>query len=218
MKALWIVGGAGAALEAWAVHAALQPSRPDLRLAGFITLEPQPEFDPAGLAVVLEPEFLASFDAAAHHVVLALGSPRARLRAARAYSDRGFSFASLIHPSAVIGPRVQLGQGAIVMAAAVLETDVRIGDHALINVQCSVAHECRIGDACSLGPGVHLAGRVTVGDACDIGVGAVLRPRVTLGSHIVVGAGAVVVKDQASPATLVGVPARPIEAAPPARP
>lgn len=212
MKTLWIVGGAGAALEAWAVHAALQPSRPDLRLGGFITLEPRPEFDPEGLAIVLEPEFLASFDPSGHHVVLALGNPAARLRAARAYADRGFAFATLIHPSAVIGPRVRLGQGVIVMAAAVLETDVRVGDHALINVQCSVAHECRIGEACSLGPGVHLAGRVTVGDACDIGVGAVLRPGVTLGSRIVVGAGAVVVKDQLAPATLVGVPARPIAA------
>lgn len=208
MKPLWIVGGAGAALEAWAVYEALASRGNAPPLAGFVTLEPNTEFDPQGLAVVLERDFASRTDPACTQVVLALGQPAARARAAGNFAAMGCSFATLIHPSAIIGPRVALGAGSIVMAGAVLETDVHVGAHAMLNVSCSVAHECRIGECCSLGPGVHLAGRVRLGDRCDVGVGAVVRPQVTLGDDVIVGAGAAVISDHRGPATLAGVPAR----------
>lgn len=208
MKSLWIVGGAGAALEAWAVHAALSTRGEAPPLAGFVTLEPRPEFDPREQEVVLETEFAMRTNPASSIVVLALGSPVARSRAARNYAAMGFSFGTLVHPSTLIGPRVTIGAGSIVMAATVLETDVQLGEHCMVNVSCSVAHECRVGSFTSLGPGVHLAGRVTIGDLCDLGVGAVVRPDITLGDRIVVGAGAAVVADHPGPATLAGVPAR----------
>lgn len=205
MKRLWIVGGSGAALEAAAVAAA-----EGREVAGYVV--PAGErtgFDPRGAAVRAEPEFLAEADAELDEVVLALGAPGVRARAAAAYAERGLGFATLVHPRAVLGPRVELGGGSIVMAGAVLETDVRTGAHALINVQASLAHECVLGACCSIGPGVHLAGRVQLGDRCDVGVGAALRPGVRLGSDVVVGAGAAVVGDFAGPGVLLGVPARP---------
>lgn len=210
MKALWIVGGAGAALEVWAVHAALLAQRSAVPLAGFVTLEPTTEFDPRGHPVVLESGFALHADPASNAVVLALGNPSVRMRAAANFSRMGYGFATLVHPSAIVGPRVSLGAGSVVMAGAVLETDVQVGEHALINVHASIAHESRIGACCSLGPGARLAGRVTLGARCDLGVGAVVRPYVTLGDDVVAGAGAVIVKDCTGPATLVGVPARPL--------
>jgi len=208
VKALWIVGGAGAALEVWTVHAALAVKGPAPPLAGFVTVEASLAFEPRELSVLREDRFLGEMDPAANQVVLALGVPRLRMRAAERYRAAGFAFCTLVHPRSVIGPRVELGIGSVVMAGAVLETDISTGPHALINVQASVAHEGRLGTACSLGPGVHLAGRVQLGDCCDLGVGAVIRPGIRLGSDVVVGAGAVVVKDFPGPGTLLGVPAR----------
>lgn len=209
MTKLWIAGGAGAALETWAVHRALAATGHSVpTLAGFLVIEP-PSFDPGDLQVRDEAAFLAEADPGTEQVVLALGSPRLRQKAARRFEAQGFRFATLVHPTAVLGPEVRLGPGCVVMALAVLETHVTVGAHGLINVQASIAHEGRLGEACSLGPGVHLAGRVTLGDRCDLGVGAVIRPGVTLGSDLVVGAGAAVVKDHPGPALLAGVPARP---------
>jgi sugar O-acyltransferase (sialic acid O-acetyltransferase NeuD family) len=209
MKQLWIVGGAGAALEAWTVHAALESQGQVPPLAGFVTLDSGTEFDPLGRSVTLERDFLRLMDPSSNQVVLAIGTPSSRARAAQLYAARGFSFCTLIHPRAIIGPRVDLGVGSIVMAGTILETDLVVGPHAMINVQVSIAHECRIGSTCSIGPGVHLAGRVTLGDRCDLGVGAVIRPGINLGSDVVVGAGAVVVKHFLTTGTLLGVPARP---------
>lgn len=209
MKSLWIVGGAGAALEVWAVLRALEASaRMPYALRGFILVEAAPEFDAERLEIRAEQEFLNSASTTEHEVVLAVGSPRSRAGIAERFSTAGFRFPILVHPQVIVGPHVSLGPGSVVMAGSVLETHVSTGSHALINVQTSLAHECRLGDCCSLGPGVHLGGRVRLGDRCDLGVGAVIRPGVTLGADLVVGAGAAVVEDHQGPGTLVGVPAR----------
>ena len=62
----------------------------------------------------------------------------------RNYAAMGFSFGTLVHPSTLIGPRVTIGAGSIVMAATMLETDVQLGEHCMVNVSCSVPHECRV--------------------------------------------------------------------------
>lgn len=210
VKDLWIAGGSGAALEVWAVLRALEEAgRAPGTFKGFLLIEP-PEFDPLGHALESEADFLATADPATNLVALGIGAPRTRQRAASNFQARGFALATLVHPTAVVGPQVLLGEGSVVMAQAVLETHARLGGLALINVHSSIAHGCVLGEACSLGPGAHLAGQVTLGDRCDLGVGAVVRPKVTLGCDIVVGAGAAVVRDHGDSGVLVGVPARPL--------
>ena len=97
MKFLWIVGGAGAALEVWAVLRARE-SRSEIRhtLRGFLLLGEAPEFDSEGLEVMPEQDFLRSASPAEHEVVLAVGSPRSRNRLATTFSDAGFGFATLV--------------------------------------------------------------------------------------------------------------------------
>jgi sugar O-acyltransferase (sialic acid O-acetyltransferase NeuD family) len=208
---LWVIGGSGAALEVWAVHQALQARGLEtLPLAGFVNLHSEASFPTEGLPCRAEREFLDSADPMVNRVVLALGSPSQRARAAATYSARGFSFETLVHPAAILGPRVTLEAGCVVMAGAVLETHVHVGPHGLINVLASIAHEGHLGPCCSLGPGARLAGKATLGARCDVGVGAVLRPGVRLGDDVVVGAGAAVVSDWSGPITLIGVPARPL--------
>ncbi|HEU4950726.1 MAG TPA: acetyltransferase [Holophagaceae bacterium] len=207
MKELWIAGGSGAALEAWAVARAM--AAPPWRLRGFLVASDGIDFDPEGLEVLEESRFLDQPEHRGSLVVVALGDPRLRERVVARFAAKGLAFATLVHPSAVIGPNCTLGEGSVVMAQAVLETHVKVGSHALLNVGCSIAHNGVLGSFCSLGPGVRLAGWASLGDRCDLGVGCSLRPRVALGPDTRVGAGAAVVSDHPGGATLVGVPARP---------
>lgn len=207
MKDLWIVGGSGAALEVWAVAQAV--TNAPWRLRGFLVADGNLTFDPQDLEVREESVFLADPSARDALVVLAIGEPTLRAKVASRYSEKGVGFATLIHPTALVGPNCTLGTGSVVMAQAVLETHVSVGDHALLNVGCSIAHNGMIGACCSLGPGVRLAGWASLGECCDLGVSCCLRPRVTLGPRTRVGAGAAIVKDHPGDVTLIGVPARP---------
>jgi len=212
VKRWWIAGASGGALEVWAVARALEElDRLPVPLMGVLVVAGPPEFDPERLAVREESEFLARADPMVEGVVLAVGNPQIRSRMAVRFSAAGFRFPTLVHPTAVIGPRVLVGEGSVLMAQAVLETDVTVGPHVLINVGASVAHNGEIGACSSLGPGVRLGGWVRVGDRCDLGVACCVRPRTTLGPDTVVGAGAAVVKDHLGGMVLVGVPARPLK-------
>ena len=211
MQDLWIVGGSGAALEVWAVARAMEASGPQpWKLRGFLVIEGGPEFDPEGLEVRNEAAFLATPPTSQALIVVGLGEPSLRQKVARTYATRGFQFATLIHPRAIVGPACSVGEGSVLMALSVLETHVKVGEHALLNVGSSIAHNGSLGTCCSLGPGVRLAGWVTLGDRCDLGVGCCVRPRVTLGADTRVGAGAAVVADHPGSVTLVGVPAAPL--------
>lgn len=211
MKDLWIVGGSGAALEAWAVAKAMEDAASQAwKVRGFLVLDKSTEFDPEDLDLQDERAFLEAPPVDSTLVVLALGDPALREKVARRYSAKGLAFATLIHPTAIVGPNCTVGEGGILMAYSVLETHVTVGAHALINVGSSVAHNGTLGSCCNLGPGVHLAGWVSLGDRCDLGVGCCIRPRVKLGSDTRVGAGAAVVKNHPGQATLTGVPARPM--------
>gem|GEM_PF-4967235 len=193
-------------MEVWAVHQALLEAGRDVpALAGLVAVRP-PGFDTEGLRVLREEEFILEARPGEDVVVVAIGSPANRWRVAGQLRDQGFGFATLVHPTAILGPCCQVGEGSVVMASAVLETHVSVGTHALLNVQCSLAHGCALGSVCNLGPGAHLAGDVHMGDRCDLGVGAVVRPGIRMGNDVTVGAGGAVVRDWTGPVVLAGVP------------
>lgn len=140
--------------------------------------------------------------------VIAIGNSAMRKTLAVRYSEAGFSYLSLIHPSVRKSNTVAIGHGSILCAGTTLTTDIVIGIHVIINLHCTIGHDVTIGDYCTLSPGVHVSGGVSIGAGCEIGTGAVLLPGVSLGAGCRVGAGAVVHRDLEAGKTYVGVPAR----------
>lgn len=143
-------------------------------------------------------------------LVNGLGSialPKERKDLFERYAALGFSFATVVHPSAVVASDVELAEGVQVMAGAVIQPGSRLGRNAIVNTRSSVDHDCRIGDHVHLAPGVTLSGAVTVGDAAHIGTGATVIQGVTIGGGALIAAGAVVIKDIPAGAVAVGVPA-----------
>lgn len=138
--------------------------------------------------------------------IIAIGNNQIRKRIAQENPD--LHFATLVHPTAVIGKDAVIEGGTTVMAQAVIQPFAHVGAHAIINTGTIVEHDNVIGDFSHLSPRVALGGAVKVGEETHIGIGAVVRHGITIGSQVVVGAGAVVVKDIEVPGTYVGVPAK----------
>lgn len=141
-------------------------------------------------------------------VAIAVGDPAVRQRLAASAAGLGLSFASLVHPAAVVSRHAAVGAGVIAAAGAIVTSSAAIGDHVILNLGCTVAHDAALGDFATLAPGVHVNGHARLGEGCDVGAGAVVLPKVEIGAWSVVGAGAVVTKNLPARVTAVGVPAR----------
>ena len=138
----------------------------------------------------------------------AAGLPDKRAEVYARFKQWGYSFLQVIHPSAVIGTGVRLGEGVQIMAGAVIQPDTTIGANALINTRASVDHDCQIGDHAHIAPGTTLCGAVSVGHTTHIGAGTTVIQGVHIGRRCLIGAGSLVIRDLADGKKAYGVPAK----------
>jgi sugar O-acyltransferase (sialic acid O-acetyltransferase NeuD family) len=139
---------------------------------------------------------------------IAIGNNAIRKEKACYIKEKGYSFATVIHPSSIIAKDVSIGIGTVIMAGAVINSDSIIGEHVTINTGSTVDHDCHIGNFAHISPGVNLAGNVTIGAGSHICIGSTVIPGITIGDDVIVGAGASVIRDLPSSVTAVGVPAK----------
>jgi len=123
------------------------------------------------------------------------------------FKEKGYSFANVIHSSAIIAKDVTLSEGVQVMAGGIIQTGSTIGPNTIINTRSSIDHDCKIGAHVHIAPGVIISGGVEIGDGVHIGTGAVLIQGIKIGSNSLVGAGSVVIRDVIAETTVIGVPA-----------
>lgn len=159
-----------------------------------------------GLPVAARPEELPAFEGA----IVAIGNNRVRREIFERLKAAGHAMVSAVHPSAVLSPRVALGEGVLVVAGVIVNIDARIGNNVILNTGATVDHDCLVGDHVHIAPGTHLAGNVRVGEGAFLGLGTRAVPGVTVGEWAVCGAGSVLVRDVEASTTVVGVPARPL--------
>lgn len=125
-------------------------------------------------------------------LVISIGSNRVRKLVSRRFT---LVYACAIHPSAIVSPYAQIGEGTVVMQGAIIQSDARIGRHCIINTGASVDHECRIDDYVHISPHSSLCGNVHVGEGTWIGAGSIIIPGIKIGKWCTIGAGSVVISD-----------------------
>lgn len=164
-----------------------------------------------GVPVIGDDNVVLGFAPNSVLLVNALGSvgmPDKRKAIFEKFKQLKYRFARVIHPSAVIGLEVELGEGVQVMAGAVVQPGARIGDNTLINTRSSVDHDCILGAHVHVAPGATLSGGVRLEEGVHIGAGAVLIQAVRVGRNSIVAAGAVVVGNVLSNTKVAGIPAK----------
>lgn len=79
-----------------------------------------------------------------------------------------------IHPTAIMGKDVSLGEGVAIGPYAVIEDNVSIGDKAIIYAGCFIGHHAKIGSNTLIYPNVSIRERVTIGSRVIIHSGTVV--------------------------------------------
>lgn len=164
-----------------------------------------------GLIVMGSDEEIMKYPIEAIRLVNGVGSVRVdprRRQLFELFKSKGYRFASVVHPSAIISADVVLSEGVQIMAGAIVQAGCHVGINAVINTGSVVDHDCHIGDHAHICPGVTLSGGVRVGESAHVGTGATVIQGVRIGRNSLVAAGTVVIRDVPDSATVAGVPAK----------
>ena len=145
--------------------------------------------------------------AADHVVVCSIGNPERR-RFIEQAQRIGFSFATIVHPTARVSSRSVLGSGCIVSAGSIIASHARIGPHTIINRGCLIGHHTSIGEFVTISPGANIGGAIDIGDRVCVGMGATVLEYLKVGSDSRIAAGALVTRDVPSGVQVRGFPAR----------
>ncbi|HEU5290303.1 MAG TPA: acetyltransferase [Cyclobacteriaceae bacterium] len=209
MKDIAIVGSGGLGKETAVLVHQINEQELTWNLTGFYDDGMQAGQKVAGHLVLGKIEELNKVDYPLY-VVVAIGDPIVKKRIVQRIQNAQIKFPVLVHPSAVIGLNIQVGEGSIITAGCRLTVDIKIERHVLLNLNTTVGHDVVINNFSSIMPGVHLSGHVKVGESVLIGTGASVLQQVSIEDHAILGAGAVVNRSVKEGITVAGVPARSI--------
>ena len=109
--------------------------------------------------------------------------------------QQGYSFKTIVHPSAFIAEGVVLEEGVQVMAGVIIQTDTHIGQDTIINSGALVDHDCEISERCHLAPRVVCSGGVKVKAGTHLGTGSIVIENRIIGPHSIIAAGSIIYKD-----------------------
>lgn len=191
---LLIIGAGGhAAVLAEIIKLSKRP------VVGVVALQEQPIAGYAEYPYLGDDTVIEQYDPATVQLINAVGavsveSNHRRDELFKKYKQKGFSFATLSHPSAVIASTASIGEGAQIMAGVVIQPNVIVGNNTIINTRASIDHDCQIGESVHVAPGVTLSGSVVIGRRSFIGAGATVIQSRMIGENVMIRAGTLVVK------------------------
>ena len=143
------------------------------------------------------------------HVIPGMGSAK-RSTAIRRCRDAGLPLANVVHPTARISTRAELGNGIVIGPQSTISIGCYLADGVIINRGVTIGHHTFIHTCATVAPGVNIAGNVVIMPGATIGMGANVIEKVTIGAGAMVGSGSVVVRDVEPGITVIGIPAKPL--------
>jgi sugar O-acyltransferase (sialic acid O-acetyltransferase NeuD family) len=216
---LLIVGAGGFARETAAAVHALNDQKRTFRLLGFLDDNPALHGTVRGGVTILGGSSMVD-DFPEVAVVVCVASPRDQMVRARVVERLGLPihrYATVVHPSASIGPGCVVGPGSVLLAQTALTADVTVGVHVAVMPQTVLTHDDVVERYATIASGVRLGGTVRLGEGSYIGAGALVREGLTIGAGALVGMGSTVLHDVPAGEVWIGSPARPRAERVPAR-
>lgn len=118
-----------------------------------------------------------------------------------------FTFVSLVHPSAILGKNIVIGEGTVLMAGVIINSDAVVGNHCILNTGSQLEHNSEMYDFAHLSAGSITGGKVVLKKYCLVTLNVTIVDRVTIGENSVIGSGSLVLRDVPDNVLAFGSPA-----------
>ena len=141
--------------------------------------------------------------------IVAIGSNSVRFDIMMKINQLGGKTPTLIHPSAIISPSADIGNGVYIQANAYIWTKVKIDDFCIISPNVVIAHHTSVGKACLISTLSGVGASIKIENKVFVGMGSTIVTGLSLiGENTIIGAGAVVLKNADKNSVYAGVPAK----------
>ena len=153
-----------------------------------------------------EKDFVALLELTSN-LILGIGqikSPNLRIEIKEKYIKNGFTFESVISPTAQISKHAVIGAGTVIMHRVVINAGVKIGDYSIINTGSIIEHDSKIGNFSHISTGVISNGETSIGNNSFVGSGTIIMERIKIGDNCIVGMGQQVRHDLSNNSKYIG--------------
>ncbi len=106
----------------------------------------------------------------------------------------GAKFIGLIHPTAIISPSCEIGEGTVISHNASVGAKACIGRFNMLNSRCTIGHDTEMGDYNFISPQVAISGNTKIGDNNLLGTNSCTIPNMIIGNNNKIAAGMIVYK------------------------
>jgi len=137
----------------------------------------------------------------------AIGEPRDKRTCYEIMTAKGARFATLVHPTALVGRNVMVGPGTLLCPYTQLSCDITLGKLVTFGTYSNTAHDTAFGDFAQISGSCEINGRAIVEEGAFLGSHATILPGVRVGAYAFVGAGSVVLKSVKAGVKVFGNPA-----------
>ena len=144
-------------------------------------------------------------------MIIGIGEPVIRAKIFDKVKEKGYNFATLVHPSASVAGNARIEEGTVICYNAYVSIDTYLAENSLVQPMSVVGHGCMIGKNSVISAFVSMGGNSRIGDNSFVGMNVPIKQGAVIGSGSVVGMGSVVVRDIPDGVVAVGNPARPMK-------
>lgn len=148
-----------------------------------------------GKPVVAYEELETYFPPEKYLLFIALGSNSVNTKRKSLYlqgKQRGYQFASFIHPRALVDPSAKIGEHCIIMENVVISTFCEIGEDTICFPSATITHHTSVGAHSFISSGFVVGGCSRIGERAFLGLSSVVNSRGDIGEGCFISSGTVV--------------------------
>lgn len=140
---------------------------------------------------------------------IAIALPKIKKGVVELLQEKGAKFASIIHPTAIIGAFSEIGEGVVITPYAKISPNVKIGNFVTL-LGSGLGHDATVDDYCTITGNCSINGHVRLREGAFIGSNSCIAPGKEVGAWSLVAMGSMVITNVKPATKVMGNPAKKI--------